>query len=154
MAQSLVRHVCRKSGIHQVMSSSFVDLLNIFEEQTKEIFTYKYFNSESNIIFIYEHDEYNTIPLNFDRYFKLNKKHIRLTNISNHCVSTCANKSEKEVINELDKIPFNSKENEKEKKYYVSIRSNHGENIASDLEFNTLSNECQIYFQSLIDDAG
>lgn len=145
------RYIECLSAIHKKISMSFESDLKTFRTKNKEIFLAKNFTADADIIFLYEKSEYQTIYINFNRYFELNKKHTGLINISNHCVSTCPKANEKEVVKELDKIRFNSKE--KEKIYYISMRSSHGENIASDIELITLPEECQSYFQALIDSA-
>ncbi|HAU1295869.1 TPA: hypothetical protein JBI36_06505 [Legionella pneumophila] len=142
------RYIESLSLIHKKMSSSFKADLDTLCDKSKNILFEKDFKLEEEFIFLYENGEYQSICLKMDKYLKFNKKHSRLSNISNHCVSTCVKNQEKKVIKDLDKIPFNS--TEAEKKYFISMRSNHGEAIASDLELNTLPEDCKNYFKSLI----
>ncbi|HBD7189800.1 TPA: hypothetical protein KKW68_001683, partial [Legionella pneumophila] len=122
------RYIECLSLIHKKMGDSFKADLNSLWDELNKIFSEKDFIPENEFIFLYENDEYQSICLKLDKYFKLNKKHSRLSNISNHCVSTCTKKEEKDIIKELDKISFNSSETEK--KYFVSMRTNHGEILA------------------------
>lgn len=143
------RYIECLSLIHKKMGDSFKADLNSLWDESNKIFSEKDFKPKNEFIFLYENDEYQSICLKIDKYFRINKKHSRLGNISNHCVSTCTKKEEKDIIKELDKISFNSTETEK--KYFVSMRSNHGETLANDLNLDTLPEDCKNYFLSLID---
>lgn len=142
------RYIECLSLIHKKTSSSFISDLDSLWDKSQKIFSEKNFVPEKEFILLYEREGHQSICLKMDNYLKLNKKHSRLSNISNHCVNTCIKNQEKKVVKDLDEIPFNSIQTEK--KYFISMRSNHGETLATDLELSTLPEDCKNYFNSLI----
>jgi hypothetical protein len=69
---------------------------------------------------VYQSNAWDTIYLNFESYYELNKRYIKLTNISNHCINTCIQPDEKKKVSDLDKIESPTPQTQAE--HFITIK--------------------------------
>ncbi|KTD62387.1 hypothetical protein [Legionella shakespearei] len=91
------------SSVHKQISETIKTQIISIQQEILTILEPKMKLSDDKIIFVYKNNNYETYYLNCDTYFDLNREHINLSNLSNHCINTKTPKEEKDKISQLNK---------------------------------------------------
>lgn len=139
------------SSVHKDISKRILADVQKMKDATFVIVNGKITIPKDNFIFLYENDDdefYKTLCLDFEKFILLNRKHLRFTNLSNHCINTKTPKTEKDKFKSLNKLESKSKSGPL--KYFITLKNNKNEIIYNQLDIENLPPSCLQEIKAII----